>query len=45
MQHWGEREGASRKPSASDWLARMINAIALLGYLATLSAPWLVRSL
>jgi hypothetical protein len=42
MQHWGERE-ANPRLSASDWLARMINAVAMLGYVAALSAPWFIR--
>jgi hypothetical protein len=43
MQHWGERERANAGLPAGDWLARAINVIALLGYFATLSAPWFVR--
>ena len=39
MQHWGEREAADPKLSAWDWLARVINTVVVVGYLATLVAP------
>jgi hypothetical protein len=44
MQHWGEREAADPKLSAWDWLARVINAVVMVSYVATLFAP-LVRAL
>ena len=40
MQHWGERnEGAYTKPSAWEWLARIVSTIVMAAYVAAAIAP------